>query len=642
VGGPNCSGRRARPTHAAGRLGGGLKAGPPLRRRVRVVLVVGVVVGAVAGAAALASSPLSARRADLDGRTWLVRRSVDGTSFVLANGISGLLEAAVTVETGPGEVSFAGEGSGTTLFRTARGPVVIDDGRHVVTPLPDLGGALAVAGGSLWNIEGTDVARFTRDGSADLGRWSGPAALAAGGVVVDGEERVWYLATTSDGGRSAVSIAAGAAGAAGLRVLSVEPAATGLVVIDGRTHVRTSDGVRPAEGGTPLPVSPGRRIDPTVALATGGVWASATGRSLSVLDPDGAVAAVEMPSAVSALAVWHGAVVVVTGEGLSAGRPGDLRLLDSGLAGARMHTDGGLLWLTTEDRAVAIDERMEVTPFDLSSADLSLCIGDCSPGAAARFLEQTTAVDHADDPAPPVSEVLEGRAPALSPVAVNPALVSTTTTTAATARPAPVAVAPVAPGPAPLPGPPSSIEPPPLDEATPSHDVVPPPPRNAPGTTEAPPPKGTRTVPPGPTTPPPLVEPPEAPGLAFSITPQDGGVTAVVQVLGSAASCGGKSTVATLVWSGPASGDRQLLVGWASPVARHSEAANGHHLVPAGGTDRHRDGLRHEHQSTHRGAGSPAADRPSAAGPSATSRPAAGRPAAGRPRVPNPTDRTFP
>lgn len=354
---------------------------------LRLAVAAGVGLTAVGAAAAVASPPPSAIQEDVDGRTWLALPRADSTTFVLVNGISGLYEAAITADGTGDELDFAGATREATLFTDASGATAIGNGRHDVTRISGAG-AVALAGESIWTI-GDDLTRRSLGDGEVTGRLPLPAP-PVGDVapVVDADARVWYLAGKGDD-RSVVRFGSDGGD---IETFDVDPSSEALLLLDGAAHVVTDTGVAAVEGGSELAAPSGNRVDPSVAHETGGLWATARGAELEVARA-GEVGEQRVPAPVTDLAIWHGGLVVATADGALAGPPGDLQAIEGIGAAPRIHDDGGLLWLTTTDGAVALADDLTPTVFDLADADLSLCVDDCSAGAASRFLEEKAAVE---------------------------------------------------------------------------------------------------------------------------------------------------------------------------------------------------------------------------------------------------------
>jgi hypothetical protein len=287
--------------------------------------------------------------------------------------------------------------------------------------------------------------------------------------------------------------------------------------------------------------------------------------------------------------------------------------------GATTRVDGGVLWVTTTERAVAIAPDHDRVTFDLTDPDLSLCVGDCSAAAASNFLEERTTPPTT---APPPTGVVAPTTTTAPPRRLDPAAVVTPTlpTTSTTARPggatpttsttapeaSPTTVEPtastavVAPATSVLP---AATAPPTTDDGKPGHgpdrppkeDPTPtstrftllPPLTTQPTTTSEPPSTDTSdtsdttdTTEAATTT----TDPASAPGLELDLAVRPGEATVSLRVLARPADCAadGTSTVATLLWQGATTGSRQVLVTWSNRGARESNVATATIPSPAG------------------------------------------------------------
>ena len=572
------------------------------RGRLRLAGIITGVLVIVGVGAALASPPRSAGLDEYDGRTWLPVERESGTHLLLVNGLSGLIEAEADLEQSVGPIRFADSTSEHTLFATGTGSLVVDDASHgaAVRPGYGAGGAVLVGGGAL-AIDRSNAELMPASLVGEPDRIPLPLPPVDGtSLVVDGRGRAWYLGATPDGGRAAVRLGDRAAEP---RVVDLDPSTRRLLVVDGAVQATGDDAVRSVEGkasrSTTTPA--GDRIDPTVAVGTGGLWASALGREVTTVTESAVQERQELPEAVAALAVWHGRVVAVTANGAFTGGMGQLLPIPEIGPGATLHVDGGLLWLSGRERSVAISPSHDRVVLEILNADLSLCVGDCSAAAASSFLED---VATAPLPAPggPAAPATTQPPRKLEQAAVTPTLPNApskapTISNAPVGAPDPEAAVPVAPAPAdPAPPPPAVPAPPTtfdiLGTTIPDDGSKKPGRPDPPGRSDDTTTTTATTTPPLITLPPPDTSPETTTTLApeplvdleFDLRLRDGGVTAELRVVGRPEQCGssGTSTVATLVWQGSATGTRQLEVAWPSEEAGASHLSRATITSPAG------------------------------------------------------------
>jgi hypothetical protein len=607
-----------------------------MRRRLVAVLAAGLLAFGVG--VAVASPPRSAAFDDADGRTWLPALGADGTRLLVVNGWSGLVEAEATVDGADGALAFAGAEGATSAFTGAGRLVAVDEATHRATSRALAPGSSAtVVPGGVLVLDGDEAALLPDDltGSGRAVALPVPPADAAVAPVVDGAGRAWYQGARAGGGKAAVGLGPSAPATT---VVDVDPGTARLAVVDGAVAAVGARAVVPVEAGgraidLAAPPAGADRIDPVLAVATGGTWATAAGSTITTTGTISAPSRAgvtpetqDVGAPVTALAVWHGRVVATTAEGAVTGRPGDLRPLDGVGPGARLHQDGGLLWVTTAERAVAIAPDHEQVDLDLAGADLSLCVGDCSAAAASTFLEERATPPTTVPPAPGAgAPTTTTTAPArrLDAAVVTPTLPTTSTTarptTPSTTTPSTTALPVTEPGggngaaPTTVADPVAATTPP---TAAPSTSVVEgkpgkgdKPPKGDPTTTTAPlltlplpgPEESTTTVVEAPsstdttdttdaspttteasTT---TTEPgPGAVGLELEVAVRPGEATATFRVLARPSDCGATdtSTAATLVWQGAATGTRQVLVTWPRRGAGQSNVATATIPSPAG------------------------------------------------------------
>ena len=211
-----------------------------------VALVAGVLV-----VSWLADPPDRVVAQEIDGRTWLsVRRPAD-TDLVLANGVSGLVEAEADVAgTVPDDLRFGGSDGRFTVLAADGEAVVVADGTHAgsVVELDD--GATSVLGGGGLLTAGTDVSvrSIATDGTIGEPAVVDDAGTPVAGVapVVDGDGYTWVL---TDGRRSRSR----RPGRQRRRPLDVDPDTSGLLVVDGRAFAQSERGARRARRRSPAP-----------------------------------------------------------------------------------------------------------------------------------------------------------------------------------------------------------------------------------------------------------------------------------------------------------------------------------------------------------------------------------------------------
>ena len=551
------------------------------RRRARGLAIVAAAITALGVGAAIASPPRSARLEELDGRTWFA--TADGTQLLLVNGISGLIEAATAVPGAPGPVTFVDGRGPSTLLRGQRGLLVVDDGEHDVALVDGAAGAAFVGDDVL--LLGDDVRRAPRDDagrSAPVRGAPAPLPVPGAGPFTDGAGDGWYLGV-GPAGRVAVRVPQDGSGP---RLTPVADDVARLLRADGHLYAASPSDLVPL-GDAPgmidgdLGVDDADRVDPTVATATGGTWAWAVGSTVHGRSAVGEDAvAQDLGSPIERLAVWHGRLVAVTRDGVHTGEPGALVPVPDLGAGATLHEDGGLLWAATSEAAVAIDPDHQQTVIRLAGADLSLCVGDCSPAAASSFLEETTPTTAPSPPAPnaptttttaPARRLTADVPPTLGPASTT-VVPPTTSTTPATTTTAPTVTATESTGSTLAPvtttttvaaaGPPAAQDP--------NRPPDPGPPARLPElatttTTEAEPePTTTETEPAD-----------EAVGLGFNVVGRTGTAEATLRVFGSAEDCGATSgtTTALLTWDGSDRGSREVLVAWRGGASRSEETS---------------------------------------------------------------------
>lgn len=563
-----------------------------------------VALGAVIGlGVAAASPPPTAAFDDFDGRTWLAVPRAEGSQLLLVNGISGSLEAEAVVAPAPASVTFAGADSRRTLLRTPDSLVIVDNATHAVVRRPlETDARVALVGDDVL-VVWEDVTRLPSGSEVGSRVVAGaPSPVPDAPVVVDGRGQPWYLAQQNDGGVFAVAVDGADDG--GLRVVPVSRSTRSLLVVDGRVHALGEALVAVEGERTSSRATEG--LLPSVAEGAKGTWATASSSTLSVFRK-GKAETTDLGAEITALAVWHGSVYAVTPSGVTAvGRDGLEPLPEIG-GGAALHVDGGLLWLTTPEAAMAIDPDQGRVVLRLASADLSLCVGDCSAAAASTFLDQV-ASDAPSPPEPPAKPATGDPSPTtteaprvLEAASVTPTLPTTTVPRAATSAPPttarPATATPPPPNPAPVP----DVVPEPIpptaapsssttttapkdngkDKENPVPATLPRPIDPRPTTTTT---TTTTTAPPSTAEPEPEPEPEPPVELEYSLRAGRGSATADIRVLGRPSACGalGTATTGTVSWTGSATGSREVLITWPQPDSRRSHETSATIVAPPG------------------------------------------------------------
>lgn len=397
-------------------------------RRVQPrAVIAAVTVSALAGVAlvvAFGDPPDRLGHDEVDGRTWLAVSRSAGGALVLANGISGLVEAeAVTDADLPSAIGFAGSDRRSTLLRGDDAVVVVADGSHQgqVVPLDADAGAALVGGRLLTVDETSELRTIETDGSLGAPR---PIAIEgpvrSGTMPVVDDDGVAWLLTSDD------LVAVDADGSVRER-RAVPDGATGLVLVDGEAYVRTAAALEAVDGSGQLRGAGPDGVTPSVAVATEGRWAAGDGSTIVLSDDQ----RVDAGGDVDGLAVWHGAVWWSTAQGVHS-LIGTATDTVADMRGPfRVFHDGGRLWFVGPIGAVAIDDRQHATVFRLTSVDLSLCIDDCSPDDAVDRSDRSTTPPTTSPDAPPPTITL----PPVVPTA--PSTTSTTSTTTTTEPPPP-------------------------------------------------------------------------------------------------------------------------------------------------------------------------------------------------------------
>ncbi len=560
--------------------------------RARLWTPMWTVLALVAGAlvvTSLADPPDRVVAQEIDGRTWLsVPRGTD-TALVLANGVSGLVEAeADLADAVPDDLRFGGSDGRFTVLASNGAAVVVADGTHAATVVELDEDAASVLGGGGLLTASTDVSVRTIAADGTIGEPAvvGDTGTPVAGVapVVDGDGDTWVLTDDDRAARITTD------GSVGDRV-DVDSSATELLVVDGRAYARSDEALVELGGDRRRPGAGARGVVPSVATETDGRWAVASGRQITLDDdPDDIVSA---PDDVRSLAVWFGHVWSATDDVAFAVDDGSVQPVDGVDGPFQLFADGGRLWFVGADGAIAIDRDQRATVFRLAGVDLSLCAGDCSPEAAVDFLDEitTTTAPRSDDDAtttvPPPGITLPPVVPTTSTTTTAPPSPPSTDEPPET-TPSPSST--IAPAPAPITVPATSVvattvaQPTTLPATLPATLPPIPPitepldPPNPPGPTPTRPPPPQTTVPP----------PPAGGGgviLAFadgggpmtgsSTTVQVGFDGTTDQCIGNGGVVVGGATIGILTWSGAGDGSRSVTVAPGSAGSESIDVAPG-------------------------------------------------------------------
>ncbi len=349
-------------------------------------------------------SPDRVGAAEFDGRTWLDLPAGDGNGkLVLANGISGLVEAQAgdpDPDAWPVGMRFAGSDRRFTLLQGDSAVAVLGDGSHdgALFDVPaDSTSVLGAAGIVTAGADGVTLRRLVPDRStgdiaAEVVAVTGEPAASAPVVEADGD--TWVLV----GSDASTAVRIDARGRAADRV-EVAAGAVGLLVIDGRVYVRRAGGIDPVRDGSPRGAAGVDGIAPTVADATDGAWATASGRTVTV-EVDGDGTTFEALDPIRSLAVWHGAVWAVAGHVVGHVEGDELRVIESVRGPFEdVFTDGGRLWFVSATEAIAIDRRQQATVFALQGLEVQYCVDTCTPDDLNQLSDGRSDAESVDDPA---------------------------------------------------------------------------------------------------------------------------------------------------------------------------------------------------------------------------------------------------
>ncbi|MET0578017.1 MAG: hypothetical protein ABW122_05120, partial [Ilumatobacteraceae bacterium] len=260
------------------------RGGRPIpRHRLVVAVATGFAVLATVLVITWATDPpQSVVAGEIDGRTWLPVPRADGAALVLANGISGLVEAEAEVDAAlPSGLQFADSDATYTLLHADDTSVVVADGSHVGTRVDTgAGSASVLAGGGLLTAgDAVTVRTIAADGSVGAPTTIDDAGVPTAGIapVVDDDGDAWVL--TGERADTAVRID-DAGRVAGRRQL--DDGVTQLFLLDGRPVVRRGDVVEGIDDDARFPAPADGGIVPLVAQSANGRWAVASGRRVTV------------------------------------------------------------------------------------------------------------------------------------------------------------------------------------------------------------------------------------------------------------------------------------------------------------------------------------------------------------------------
>ena len=201
-------------------------------------------------------------------------------------------------------------------------------------------------------------------------------------------------------------------------------------MIDGEVYAAGPKAIEQVDGSDSRTVAARSDVLPSVAVASGDLWASAEGRTITVFDGEDertvrTRADVRRPGGLERRrGRRHG-----EGRRAGRGRQGRDASARSG-AGPTIHADGGMLWLTSKGDVVAIDRDQQQSHFRLRALDADLCIESCDAGDLAQLLK--------DQPTPTTEPEAEKATTTTAPPrdlqapSTEPELPTTTTTTTPT------------------------------------------------------------------------------------------------------------------------------------------------------------------------------------------------------------------
>jgi hypothetical protein len=574
---------------------------PRGRKQAAGVAALAAIALLATGVALVAWSPPTAQRPnDIQGRTWLSVRTGDGPALVLVNGISGLIEGeAATAERQSTDLKVVDSSTDRTLLGSSSSLTVVENGSHRAASRADTDGSNAVLLGDQVLTVGRNVELL----AADLAGEPSEVATTAEPVtsappVVDGQGRAWFLAR-DDGNLVAQRFDPDdedAEGDAAVESTDVDDSTTRLLVVDGKPFATGPKGAVGIDGGGEQPAITGADVLPSVAQGTGGVWASADGSDVVVVDGD-REQRTRLDHTVTDLVIWQGAVIAFTATGAwRVSEDGQAAPIEPLGSGASAYVDGGLLWLTSDRNVVAVWKDQTQVPFALTAVDVNLCVDTCDPEDISQFLAAQR--EQRPEPSLPKGGSSTTSPPReLDPPSVEPTVPPTTAPTTTTTEPPPgrrsgtndttsttaTSIVPEASSTVPVPPettPPQPEQPstPPPDDDDDDDDGPDRPPRDPRPTFPEPPfptfppypdPTFPPTTPEPPPTPPPTPPPGGSNDLVLEVDErQDQSVLATVAVTGANQDCPGAGpgyVDGVLTWSGTVSGSRQVRLAWPTP-----------------------------------------------------------------------------
>lgn len=519
-------------------------------RRSRVTgvcLALVVVLGIGFAVERVIDSPDRVGAQEVDGRTWLnLPAGTGGGKLVLANGISGLVEAQASApgtDSWPVGMRFAGSDRRLTLLQRDRAVAVLADGTHqgALVDVPDDSlSALGAAGIVTADAGGVTVRRLVPGTTdvvvADPVVVTEEPAVAGAAPVVDADGSAWVLV----GADASTVLRINAGGRAADR-FDVDPGALGLAIVDGTAYVRHAGAVTPLRSGTARRGAGPDDVTPSVADTTDGAWATAAGARVTAV-VGGNETTFDALEPIRSLAVWHGAVWAVAGNVVGRVDGAELALVPRvGGPFEDVFSDGGRLWFVSDTEAIAIDRNQQPTVFAVQGLDVQYCVDTCTPDDLNQLSENRRSDD---DPAPDEPDDLEDSTTTLPLTVPRVTTTSTSstlppaTTTTSTTRP-PATEAPTTVPATPSPTPPPTAAAPRQTEPTPTQSPATVSATTAVPTTSLPivpdtvdpidpgPPQTTRPRPPDTTRPPSTVAPaPENVELVLAFADGDGDTTA--------------------------------------------------------------------------------------------------------------------
>ena len=557
------------------------------RHPLALVVLAGLLAGGLAIAAA--EAPDNERPQDFHGRTWLTTSTKGGDQLVLVNGISGLIEGrSQGGATVPDGARFIDSTPVSTLVGSDEGMTVVDSGTQQAITKDGVDGTRSVLSEDFVLTLGHDVRVLPTSLKGTATKVAGPAPVADVAPVVDGTDVAWYL-----GHQGNERVAVQVTGPLGSDVEShaVDRRTDRLLVVDGDVYAAGPEAIDEVDGGGSRTVAARSDVLPSVVVASGGRWASAEGRTVTLFDGTGE-RTVRTRADVVDLAVWNGEVIAATTQGAERVLPTRSVPIAAIRSQPRLHADGGMLWLTSKGDVVAIDRDQQQSHFRLAALNADLCVESCDPGDVAKLLQDqptpttqpdaakttTTTAPPRDLQSPDTEPELPTTTTTTTPTTTteppapgttierSPRNTTTTTTepkrTTTTRKPATTTPAAPLPTNPTLPPPPTS---PPRSRPPKTEPPFTLPPPTQPPFTLPPPTQPPSTVPP-PTQPPSTEPPPTQPpttqpqgiGLVISVDTNDAAAaaTATVSLTGQARACVpfGLTATGSVTWTGAGQG----------------------------------------------------------------------------------------